>query len=99
MRKRADGRGVRIVNLRIGELRQIVPDTLVYCWSLVTEGSELAATELCIERIPAKIRCNSCGCEQVLTELSLLCPACLDRTVDLVEGDEFLLTSLELTEV
>lgn len=99
VRKHAADREVRMVHLRIGELRQIVPDTLVYCWSLVTEGSELAATELQIERIPAKIRCASCGREQVLSEPLLLCAASTEHTVDLVEGDEFLITSLELAEV
>lgn len=99
VRKHAADREVRMVHLRIGELRQIVPDTLVYCWSLVTEGSELAATELRIERVPAKIRCDSCGREQVLSEPLLLCSTSTEHTVELIEGDEFLLTSLELAEV
>ena len=99
LRKHAVGRKVRVVHLRIGAMRQIVPDTLVYCWSLVTENSELATTELRIERVPAKIRCDSCGREQILGEPLLLCSSSTEHTVDLIEGDEFLITSLELAKV
>jgi hydrogenase nickel incorporation protein HypA/HybF len=95
----AQGRKVRAVNVRIGAMRQIVPETLVYCWSLVTESSELAGTELLVQRVPAKIRCGACGREQVLDEPVLKCDGCPDGRLDLVEGDEFLITSLDLAEV
>ncbi|WP_299557661.1 hydrogenase maturation nickel metallochaperone HypA [uncultured Mycolicibacterium sp.] len=99
VQKHAAGREVRTVRVRIGAMRQIVPDTLAYCWSLVTESSELAGSQLEIERIPAKIRCGTCGREQVLDEFVLACSTCPGSRVDLVEGDEFLITSLELAEV
>ena len=90
---------VGIVRIRIGEMRQIVPDTLVYCWSLVTEQSELEGAELRVERVPAKIRCSGCGNEQVLDNLAFACATCSGSAVDLVEGDEFLITSLDLAGV
>lgn len=99
VREHAAGREVRAVHIRIGEMRQIVPDTLVYCWSLVTEQSELEGAELRVERIPAKIRCNGCGNEQVLDNLAFVCATCSGSAVDLVEGDEFLITSLDLAGV
>ena len=46
VRKYAARRTIRTVHVRIGALRQIVPETLVYCWSLVTESSDLAGVEL-----------------------------------------------------
>ncbi|UNB49919.1 hydrogenase maturation nickel metallochaperone HypA [Mycolicibacterium sp. YH-1] len=95
----AEGRTVRAVNVRIGAMRQIVPETLIYCWSLVTETSELMGAELLVERIPARIRCSACGQEQVLDKPVLKCDSCPDGRMDLVEGDEFLITSLELAEV
>jgi hydrogenase nickel incorporation protein HypA/HybF len=99
VRKHAAGRDVRAVHVRIGAMRQIVPDTLVYCWSLVTESSDLAGTELRVERVPAKIRCSGCGHEQVLDALTMACASCTGHAVDLIEGDEFLITSLDLAEV
>ncbi|MEN4474751.1 hydrogenase maturation nickel metallochaperone HypA [Mycolicibacterium cosmeticum] len=99
VRRYAEGRSVRTVRVRIGAMRQIVPETLVYCWSLVTEASELAGVELLVERVPAKIRCARCGREQTLDEPVLRCETCPDATLDLVQGDEFLITSLDLAEV
>ncbi|MBS4727594.1 hydrogenase maturation nickel metallochaperone HypA [Mycobacterium sp. SM1] len=99
VRHHAVGRQVRTVHVRIGQLRQIVPDTLAYCWSLVTEGSELAGTELRIERVSAKIRCGDCGREQVLSAPLLHCATSTEHAVELLAGDEFLITSLELAGV
>jgi hydrogenase nickel incorporation protein HypA/HybF len=99
VRDHAAGREVRAVHVRIGEMRQIVPDTLAYCWSLVTELSDLDGVELLIERVPAKIRCTGCGHEQQLNELTFVCGACSGSAVDLIEGDEFLITSLDLAGV
>lgn len=99
VRKHAAGREVSAVHVRIGEMRQIVPETLVYCWTLVTESSDLHGAELRVERIPAKIRCTGCGHEQVLDALTMTCASCAGHEVNLVEGDEFLITTLELAEV
>jgi hydrogenase nickel incorporation protein HypA/HybF len=99
VREHASGRAVRTVNVRIGAIRQIVPDTLIYCWSLVTEDSDLDGAELNVERVPAKIRCTDCGHLQVLEQLAMVCPSCSSQAVDLVEGDEFLITSLDLAGV
>jgi len=59
-RRRADGRAVSVINVRVGQLRQIVPDTLVYCWSLISEETPLAGSRIVVESVPARIRCRSC---------------------------------------
>ena len=96
--KNAAGREVRVVRLRVGKLRQIVPDTLVYCWSLVSEQTPLAGSRLEIESVPATIRCLRCGHSQELTEVLLECDACGGSDVEIASGEEFLITSLELAE-
>ena len=96
--RHAAGSTVRIVRLRVGELRQIVPDTLTYCWELVTEGSDLASATLEIERVPGAIRCAECDHVHTLTAPILVCPQCQGQDVEIVSGEEFLITSLELAE-
>jgi hydrogenase nickel incorporation protein HypA/HybF len=98
VRRHADGREVRAVHLRVGQLRQIVPDTLVYCWSLVNEGTPLADTALEVESIPAAIRCKPCDHTQTLLELLLVCDVCGGSDVEVVAGEEFLITTLDLAE-
>ena len=98
VRRHAEGREVRAVHLRVGQLRQIVPDTLVFCWSLVNEGTPLEGTVLDVESIPAAIRCKPCDHTQTLHELLLVCETCGGSDVEVVAGEEFLITTLDLAE-
>ena len=96
--RHADGRDVRTVHLRIGRLRQIVPDTLLYCWSLVSENTALDGAELRVESVPARVRCTVCGHEETLDTPIMRCGRCESRQTSIVAGEEFLITSLELAE-
>ena len=42
----AAGRSVAVIHLQVGQLRQIVPDTLKYCWTLVCDQTALAGSEV-----------------------------------------------------
>ena len=95
----AAGRPVERVRVRVGAFRQVVPETLVYCWSLVNEGTDLAGATLDVEEVPAVAECRSCGESTQLSLPVLRCGDCESRDVRLVSGEEFLVTSLDLTEV
>jgi hydrogenase nickel incorporation protein HypA/HybF len=97
--RRAADRPVGTIHLRIGRLRQVVPDTLVYCWNLLSADTELDGTTLDIENVPARIACRDCGATSVLDDLPLfMCSGCGGVGVDVVSGEEFLITSLDLVE-
>ena len=96
--RHADGRPVRTVHLRVGQLRQVVPDTLEYCWSLVTADTPLAGAALDVESVPATIRCGQCDHTTTIAAPVLVCGACGGTAVTLVTGEEFLLTTLDLAE-
>ncbi|MBW0116770.1 hydrogenase maturation nickel metallochaperone HypA [Pseudonocardia abyssalis] len=96
--RHAAGREVRIVHLQVGALRQIVPDTLVYCWALMNADTPLASSELRVESIPGAIRCRPCDRRQSLAESVLICGNCGGQDVEIVAGEEFLITTLDLAE-
>jgi hydrogenase nickel incorporation protein HypA/HybF len=95
--RRAAGRAVKVINVRVGQLRQVVPDTLVYCWELVSADTPLAGSRISVEFVPARIRCRSCG---QVTDVGAVpvfaCGGCGGLDVEVVSGEEFLITSLEL---
>jgi hydrogenase nickel incorporation protein HypA/HybF len=97
--RRAEGRPVDTIHLRIGKLRQIVPDTLVYCWSMATTATPLDGSRLEIDYVPVRIECHGCG---EVTEIGeypiLLCGKCEGADVEVIAGEEFLLTALELAK-
>ena len=97
--RRAAGRPVSVINVRVGQLRQIVPDTLVYCWGLLCEDTSLAGSRIVVETVPARIRCRSCGHTADVGDLPVFaCAGCGGIDVEVVAGEEFLITSLELAE-
>jgi hydrogenase nickel incorporation protein HypA/HybF len=94
----AVARDVRRVTVRIGYLRQVVPDSLAFSWDLVTEGTELNGCALDIEHVPAVVRCRACGASTTLDLPVLLCGLCSSDDVELVSGEEFLLVSMDVSQ-
>lgn len=97
--ERARGaRSVDVVHLRIGQLRQVVPPTLTYCWELVTTDTDLAGSRLQIEHIPVRLTCLDCAAStEVSDALLIACGECGSPRVRVDAGEEFLLTSIALT--
>ncbi len=98
VRHHADNRQLRRVNVRIGHLRQVVPESLLFSWEVITDGTDLAACELAIEQVAAVIKCRRCG---AVTELDLplfACPECEGHDVEVMSGEEFQIASLDLVE-
>jgi hydrogenase nickel incorporation protein HypA/HybF len=97
--RRAGGRPVKVINVRAGQLRQVVPDTLVYCWGLVSAETSLAGSRISVESVPARIRCRSCAhVTDVGAVLVFACGGCGGFDAEVVSGEEFLITSIELGE-
>lgn len=92
----AAGRAVARVRLRIGHFRQVVPETLAFCWGIQTRDTPLAGSELDIEAVPAIVRCHACGAETTLAQPVLRCDACLGIDVELVSGEELLVESIDV---
>ena len=59
--RHAAGRRVYRVSVKVGHLRQVVPDALQFAFQLLTDGTVLEGAELAIEEVPARVRCRGCG--------------------------------------
>jgi hydrogenase nickel incorporation protein HypA/HybF len=92
---RAAGRRVLSVTVRIGYLRQVVPDSLEFAWEMLTAGTALERTALEIEHVAATVACERCGAITTLEAPVLVCASCGDRAVTLQSGDELMIVSLE----
>ena len=95
--RHAASRSVAVIHIQVGQLRQVVPDTLVYCWQLVSEGTPLAGSRIDVEAVPARIRCRACDQVAEVGDLPVfVCGACGGTDTEIVSGEEFMITSLEL---
>ena len=93
----AAGRPVERVRVDIGHLRQVVPDTLRHSWEMVVFGTELDSVPLEVREVPAIIECRDCGARTELDLPILRCGQCDSTAIDVVSGDELLVTSLDVT--
>lgn len=94
----AGGRPLRRVNVRIGYLRQVVPDSLRFSWEVITDATILADCELVVDHVAAVIACRSCGEHTTLDRPLLLCSVCEGSDVEVVAGEEFQIESIDVVE-
>jgi hydrogenase nickel incorporation protein HypA/HybF len=95
----AAGRPVAVIHLQVGQLRQVVPATLSYCWTIVSDETGLSGSRLEVDSVPVSLRCLDCDSTTTLTDqLLLLCARCGVNHVSVTTGEELTLTSLELAE-
>jgi len=97
--RHADGRRIESVEVKVGHLRQVVPDALTFAWTLVADGTAAQEAELIIEEIPAAGVCRGCGTQSEWDAFPLACRACGSIDVELVRGEELLVDALTMEEV
>ena len=96
--RHAAGRRVTAVYLRVGDLRQVVPDSLRFYFEHVARGTVCEGARLEQELVPARLACG-CGHEWDLDGLAIFrCPVCGDADASVASGEEFLVESIDVTE-
>ncbi|KAA0081936.1 hydrogenase maturation nickel metallochaperone HypA [Mycolicibacterium sp. P9-64] len=98
VRPHAADRHVDVVHLQIGALRQVVPESLLFCWTLVRDHESMSDAQLELDLVPAEVMCRSCGHQsEIASRWSVCCPECESGDVEVVRGNEFLVTSLDVS--
>ena len=94
--RHAEERRVLVVTLRVGELRQVIPDSLAFYWDIVTRDTLAEGARLDQVVIPARMRCGECAGEWE-PELMFRCPSC-GGAGEVLAGDELEVDSIEVEE-
>jgi hydrogenase nickel incorporation protein HypA/HybF len=93
----ADGRRVTGVDVTVGALRQVVPDSLAFHFEILARGTPCEGAHLRQRVTPAGLRC-ACGQEWELAEPSFRCPCCGSGRTRVLSGEELLVESIEVEE-
>ena len=68
---------VVVVRVQVGALRQVVPDSLTFCWDLIREYESMPDAQLELEMVPAEVVCHTCGKQSLLaSRWSVCCAVC-----------------------
>ena len=79
---------LRSVRLRIGELSAIVPDSLSFCFEVMTKGTHMEGAELIMDIIPLEGMCRSCGQSFEIKDYVFKCPYCEGTQIETVSGQD-----------
>jgi len=96
--RHARGRRVVRVDLRIGHLRQVVAPALAFAFELSARETSAEGAALHIVPVAAAARCAACGAETVLNDFPFACPACANRDLTIVRGEELLVDAIEVED-
>jgi hydrogenase nickel incorporation protein HypA/HybF len=93
----ADSRVSR-VNLKVGKLAAVVPESLRFCFGVAVRETPLEGAELAIEEVPVVARCRDCQAEWTIEEPVFSCAVCNSGSVQILSGRELDIESIEITE-
>ena len=86
---------VRQIHVACGQLDAIVPETLEFLYNAIKNEYDMPESELMIETIPVKCRCNNCSHEFSLDLPVFVCPECRSGKVEVLQGRGIRLTKIE----
>ena len=107
--RHAGGRTVIRVDVRVGALRQVVPESLDFYFEIVSRDTACQGATLELELVEALMGCPTCGHEwdpapepvaghEALAPVLPVfrCPACAGADVTVLSGEELEVESIEL---
>ena len=94
--EKAGAKRILALNLVIGQMSSIVDDSVQFYWDILSKGTIAEGARLNFQRIPAVYRCWDCGHTYTLDGEHLACPQCGSVRVQLIQGDEFRLESMDI---
>ncbi len=89
---------VQCVRVRVGALQRVVDDSLQFSFQLLADGTPAFGAALQIKRVPARVRCKTCGAKSTLKEALFNCRFCGSADVQVLSGDELIVDALRLRD-
>ena len=89
---------VERVNLKIGKLTAVVPESLRFCFQIAAQDTPLCDADLNIEEIPIAVRCADCNIEWTICEPVFRCQKCNSGSVEIISGRELDINSIEIVD-
>jgi hydrogenase nickel incorporation protein HypA/HybF len=94
----ADAGDVRVekINLKIGKLAAVVPDSLQFCFDVAIKDTTLDGAKLVIQELPVTARCRDCDLRWTLSGPAFTCEKCNGGSLEILSGRELDIESIEI---
>jgi len=89
---------VERVNIKVGKLSAIVPESLRFCFDIVAKDTPISGAELMIEEVSVVARCNECSTEWTITGPVFTCIKCNSGSIQILSGRELDIVSIEIAD-
>ena len=96
--RHAEDRPVTVVSMRVGRLRQVVPDSLHFYFEIVARDTVCEGARLELNEIEVRLRCAECGQEWEPEIPAFRCPRCESARVEVIAGEELEVEYIEVDE-
>jgi hydrogenase nickel incorporation protein HypA/HybF len=87
---------LRSVRLNIGQLSAIVPDSLSFCFEIITKDTHLEGARLVMDVIPLIGYCHACEEEFEIEDYAFSCPKCGDTKIETITGQDLSIVEIEV---
>ena len=95
--KQSNAQRVLGINLVIGDLTGFVDESIQFYFDFMSKDTLAEGAKLNFDRIPARVRCTSCGSEYIPPDSRLwACPECEALGGEIISGREFSVASIEI---
>lgn len=84
------------IYLKIGEMTQIVDDSIRFYFEQLSEGTIAEGAELIVENVPVRVRCSKCGTEKEAADYNFTCPSCGTVCIEFIGGRELEVDNIEI---
>lgn len=84
------------INLKIGEMTQIVDECIRFYFDELSKGTMAEGAELVFDNVPIRVRCSECGTTKEASDYDFTCPQCGNICVEFVNGRELSVEDIEI---
>ena len=87
---------LKSVRLHIGQMSAIVPDSLSFCFEVITTGTDLEGARLIMDIIPLRGYCQECKDEFEIEDYAFSCPSCKSTEIKTIGGQDLSIVEMEV---
>ena len=94
--REAGAQRVTVIALTIGDMTEVVPESLSFAFEALSEGTMAEGADLRVTYVRPRSRCVDCGCEFEHDRYHLKWPQCGSWSTMLLAGREMLIENIEV---